>query len=96
MTELIKTKQWKDAPVLVMRESLSLGSNFFLLGDDFLFLVGIPSDEGVRGLFIEKIRPHYLSSNFDFNFLLGLNLIWLDLRLNVTSKFLLIYNFPLT
>jgi len=41
-----------------------------------------PNERG-RGLFIEETSLLHVRSNFDLDLLLGLNLIWLDLRLDV-------------
>jgi len=48
------------------------------------------------GLFIEKTLPVQLRSNFDLNFVLGLYLIRLDLKLDATSKLPSTYDLSLT
>ena len=57
------------------RERPSLGSNFFILGNDFVYLVGSLKMKG-KGLFIEKSLPppRHLRSNYELHHLLGLYL----------------------
>jgi len=54
--------------------------------------------KGGRGLFLEKISPYHLRSNIDLDFLLGHNLVRLDLKVDVDlgAGFDLRLNFDLT
>jgi len=55
-----------------LMESLSLGSDSFLLRNDFFSLVGIPQNKGGQGSIYRYIPLFTIGSNIDLYFLLGL------------------------